>query len=194
MSLRLVRLDCSSCGSSLRGDPHDILFLCPHCGAGSVLGPAGLEQLESTAFLPTSGRRAQLWKPAWVLETEVEVGQRVRAGGRPTDGSRGDRRFVMPAFPLPLRSAIALARALSAVPAAPGEVPREPIRGGSLTLEDALTLARYLVVSEEVARSDTLASVVVEVRVRGFRLAALPFEQDGDSLRCAVTGARVSLR
>jgi hypothetical protein len=60
-----------------------------------------------------------------------------------------------------------------------------------MTLEDALTLARYLVVSEEVARPDTIASVVVEVQVHGFRLAALPFEQDGDRLRCAVTGVRV---
>lgn len=191
MSLRLVPLDCSSCGSSLRGDPHDVLFLCPHCGGGSVLGPEGLDAVQSTAILPAPGRRAQLWRPAWVLETEVEVGQRIRAGGRPTGGSRGERRFVIPAFPLPLRSVAALAGALSTMPEQPGEVPREAIRGGSLSLEDARTIARYLVLSEEVARPDTLASVEVEVRVMGFRLAALPFEQDGNHLRCAVTGVRV---
>jgi len=167
------------------------MFLCPHCGTGSVLGPEGLERVESTAILPAPGRRAQLWKPAWVLETEVEVGQRIRAGGRPTDGSRGQRRFVVPAFPLPLRSLSALARALSTGAGEPGEVPRAPLPGGTLHLDDAVTFARFLVVSEEVARPDTLASVEVEVRVLRFRLAALPFERDGDNLRCAVTGVRV---
>ena len=191
MSLRLVRLDCVSCGSSLRGDPHDILFMCAHCGGGSVLGAEGLEAVESTALLPASGRRAQLWKPAWVLETEVEVSGRVRADGRPTDGSRGERRFIIPAFSLPLRSLRALARALSSSAREPGEVPRAPVPGGTLSLDDARTFARFLVVGEEVARRDTIASVEVEVLVLRYRLAALPFEQDGGELRCAVSGVKV---
>jgi hypothetical protein len=191
VSLRLVRLDCASCGSSLRGEPHDILFMCAHCGGASVLGAEGLEAVESTALLPASGRRAQLWKPAWALETEVEVSSRIRADGRPTDGSRCERRFIIPAFSLPLRSLHVLARALSTSAREPGEVPRAPVPGGTLSLDDARTIARFLVVSEEVAKRDSIASVEVEVRVSRFRVAALPFEQDGGELRCAVSGVKV---
>jgi hypothetical protein len=193
VSLRLIRLDCPSCGSSLRAEPRDILYLCSHCGQGAVLSGGGLETVQSSAILPVAGRRAQVWRPGWLLETEVSVSGRVRAGGGATPGRSGPRRFVIPAFPLPLSSFAALARALSSEARETGEVPREPLPGGTLVLEDALTLARYLVVSEEVAKPDLLAAVEVTVEERGHQLVALPFEHDGEQLRCAVSGVTVSV-
>jgi hypothetical protein len=191
VTLRLVSLDCPACGSAMKGDPHDVLFFCAHCGSGALLDEEAVTTVESTALLPTPGRHARVWKPAWVLEAEVSVDQRIRADGRHTDGWRGERSFVIPAFPLSLDDLIQLARALSNAAGTVGEVPREPIQGGTLSLEDALTLARHIVVGDEVRRSDMLASVQVEITEKSNRLAAIPFEETKGRLRCAVTGVTV---
>jgi hypothetical protein len=191
MTLRLIGLDCPACGSAMRGDPHDVLFFCAHCGSGALLVDDGLQTVESTALLPSPGRSARIWKPAWVIEAEVTVDDRIRADGRPTQGWQEVRTFVMPAFPLPLEDLVRLARALSTAAGAAAEVPHEPIRGGTLTLEDAVTLSRHIVVGDEVRESDMLASVQVEVQTKVHRLAAIPFEEARGGLRCAVTGVTV---
>ena len=192
MSLRLIALDCPSCGSSMRGDGSDVIFFCSHCGAAALLGAGGLEPVQSTALLPAPGRHAQIWKPAWVLEAEVAVGGRQPAGRGRREGWRGERTFVVPAFALPLPDLILLIRGLSAAAGSVGEVPREPIRGGTLRFEDALTLARHLVVGDEVRKPDTLASLDVAITERSHRLAATPFEDAGDGrLRCAITSVVV---
>ncbi len=188
MMLRLVPLDCPACGSAMRGEPWDTLFLCPHCGSGGILGEDGLEIIESTALLPVPGRRADLWRPAWILEADVTVAARLLADGTPTQGSGTRRRFVLPAFDLPLATFTRLAAALTAVAEATGEVPHAPVTGGVLSTEDALVFARHLVLSEEIGRPDVLGSIRVEVAPVAWRLAATPFERAGDRFRCAVTG------
>ena len=163
MTLRLIALDCPRCGSAMTGDGSDVIFFCSHCGSAALLGTEALEPVESSALLPAAGRHARVWKPAWRIEADVTVSERRRAGGRETPGWRGERSFVVPAFALPLPSLVQLSRALSEAAGTVGEVPREPIRGGVLGLEDAVTLCRHLVVGDEVRRPDKLASVEVEI-------------------------------
>jgi hypothetical protein len=191
MNLHLIGLDCPACGSAMAGEPHDVLFFCSHCGSGALLDPEGLETVESTALLPAPGRHARVWKPAWIIEADVSVNQRIRADGRETQGWQGERTFVVPAFELPLNDIVQLGRALSAAAGAMGEVPSEPIRGGVLTIEDAVILARHIVVGDEVRKPDMLASVQAEVTKKAHRLAAIPFEEVKERLRCAVTGVTV---
>jgi hypothetical protein len=192
VSLRLIALDCPACGSAMRGDPSDVIFFCSHCGSAALLGAEALEPVQSTALLPAPGRHAQIWKPAWVLEAAVSVKGRQKAGGGRGDGSSGDRTFVVPAFALPLPDLMLLIRGLSAAAGTVGEVPREPIRGGTVPFEDAVTMARYLVVGDEVRKPDMLASLDVTITEKGHRLAATPFEDAGDGrLRCAITNVVV---
>jgi hypothetical protein len=175
----------------MRAEATDIVFLCDHCGAGAVLEEEGLAQVESTAFLPAPGRRASLWRPAWILESQVLVDKRIDAKGRRTPSRRFDATFVIPAFALPLPDLTALSRALSRAAGAVGEVPREPITGGTMSLEDARTFARHLMVGDEVSQRDKLASVEVVVTVNSHRLAAIPIERKGEALSCAVTGVGI---
>ena len=71
-------------------------------------------------------------------------------------------------------------------------MPREPIRGGTLAFEDAVTLARHPVVGDEVRKPGTLEVVYVLISEKAHRLAATPFEEAGDGrLRCAITGVVV---
>lgn len=173
MNIAFVALDCPSCGSALKADSHDILFLCNHCGCGAVLDDDGIRQMESTALMPAAGRRATTWRPGWMLEADVTVDHRIIASGSLTEGSRRKRRFVIPAFPLPLADLNTLVKAMIRLSPSMSEIPREPIRGGTLALEDAVTLVRHILVGEEVNKRDKLASVMVEVAVTSQRLVAM---------------------
>jgi len=175
----------------MRGEGLDTIFFCSHCGDAAVLDEEGLQTVDSTALLPTPGRHARVWRPAWRIEVEVKVSQRVRADGRQTPGWEGRKTFFIPAFDLSLDDMTHLSRALAEASEPTAEVPREPIRGGTLSSEDALTFIRHILIGDEVRRSDMLASVEVDVREISRGLVALPFETDGRRLRCAVTDVTV---
>lgn len=192
MTVRLIPLDCPACGSAMTGGTGDSVFLCTHCGGGAVLESERLVPVAATALLPAPGRRAERWLPGWMLETGATIAGRITSDSRMSPPVTVRRRFVVPAFPLPLADLTRLSRALTAVADAVGEVPHEPLPGGRLGLEDALTLVRHLVIGEEAARPDMLASVEVTLTPREHRLIALPFERDGDRLRCAATGVSVA--
>lgn len=193
MNLRLVNLDCPSCGSAMRGEGLDTIFFCGHCGDAAVLAEEGLQTIDSLALMPAAGRRAQVWRPAWRVETQVRVHGRIRSGGRETPGWEGTRVFYIPAFNLSLDDLCRLTRGLSEVSETTAELPREPIHGGTLSIDDALTLIRHILIGDEVRRSDNLASVMVDVDEISRGLVALPFEVGEGRLRCAVTGVTVRL-
>jgi hypothetical protein len=173
MTLRLVSLDCPSCGSALHGEGLDTLFFCDHCGDAATLGEDGLELVESAALLPSPGRSARTWRPAWLVEADVAVRERVRHKGRRRDDWEGRRTFVIPAFAVPLDDLNRIAH------------------GGTLALEDAVTLIRHIVIGDEVRKSDMLASLEVDIEVVSSRLVAIPFEPTDVGLRCSITGVTV---
>ena len=175
----------------MSGEGLDTIFFCSHCGDAAVLDDEGLQTVESTALLPALGRHARVWRPAWRVEVDVRVHQRVRADGRQTPGWEGRKTFFIPAFDLSLDDMTRLSRALAEASESTAEVPREPIHGGTLSSEDALTFIRHILIGDEVRRSDMLASVDVDVHEISRGLVALPFETDGRQLRCAVTGVAV---
>jgi hypothetical protein len=191
MTLRLVSLDCPSCGSALHGEGLDTIFFCDHCGDAATLDDDGLQMVQSTALLPSPGRHASEWRPAWLVKAEVTVSDRVRAKGRRSEGWQARRSFVIPAFAMPLDDLTRLARALSEAVGETAEVPREPIHGGTLALDDAVTLIRHIVIGDEVRESDMLASLQVDIEVMGSRLVAIPFEKTKVGHRCAITGVTV---
>jgi hypothetical protein len=188
MTLRLVNLDCPLCGSAMRGEGLDTIFFCGHCGGAAVLDEEQLQTVDGTALLATPGHHPSVWRPAWRLEVEVRVHHRVRSDGRTTPDSGGRRTFYIPAFSLSLDDLTRVSRALSKVSEAAKEVPKEPIRGGTLSVDDALMLVRHILIGDEVHRSDMLASVTVDVDEISRSLVALPFEEVEGGLRCAVTG------
>ena len=191
MNLHLISLDCPACGSALHGEGLDTIFFCEHCGSAATLSANGLEMVEGSALVPAPGRHAGMWKPAWLIEADVTIADRVRAGGRSSAGWQARRKFVIPAFVTPLGDLTRLARALSEAAATTAEVPRDPIHGGTLAVEDAVTFIRHILIGDEVRKSDMLASVRVDIEMVGSRLVAIPFEQTRDGMRCAVTGVMV---
>lgn len=191
MTLRLIPLDCPSCGSALHGEGLDTIFFCDHCGDAATLGEEGLDIVESAALLPAAGRSSRAWRPAWLVEAEIAVRERTRYRGRRAGDWEERRRFVIPAFEMPLGDLTRLSRAFSEAATETAEVPREPIHGGTLALEDAVTLIRHIVIGDEVRKSDMLASLEVDIEVVESRLVAIPFEPTDVGLRCSITGVTV---
>ena len=191
MTLRLVPLDCPSCGSALRGEGLDTIFFCDHCGDAATLGENGLQMVESAALVPAPGRSAGTWRPAWLIEAVVTVSERVRYKGRRSDGWQEQSTFVVPAFEMPLGDLTRIARALSEAVGETREVPREPIHGGTLDVDDAVTVIRHIVIGDEVRKSDMLASVMVDIEVVESRLVAIPFEPKEAGLTCSITGVSI---
>jgi predicted RNA-binding Zn-ribbon protein involved in translation (DUF1610 family) len=259
MSYALVRLSCPACGAAMRGEPFDVLFVCPSCGSGAVVEGKSLSRIPSAALAPARGRKAEVWKPGWLIEAKVGIAARetARGGGifsaggrdpsflrqavldeiaRKIGGGRGilgeilggiaagsqvegapvriaagaaggarpqasgdararaesdARRFVVPAFELPLHALISLSigYALAAIQIV--DAPRETVTGGVLTLDDALALVLHRVIGAEVGKPDMLASLDVTLTPVAHSLIALPFERRGPALRCAVTGEDV---
>jgi hypothetical protein len=191
MTLELVALDCPSCGSALHGEGLDTIFFCQHCGDAATLGDEGLGSVEAAALVPAPGRHADLWMPGWLIEAQVAVGDRLRSDGKLTNGWHGPKTYAVPAFASSLRDLTRLTRALGEAAGSTAEVPREPIHGGTLAIEDAVTLIRHIVIGDEVRKSDALSSIRVDISVDAKRLVALPFERIDDGLRCAITGVTV---
>jgi hypothetical protein len=191
MTLRLISLDCPSCGSALHGEGLDTIFFCDHCGDAAILGEEGLEMVESAALLPASGRSARSWRPAWLIEADVAVKERTRYRDRRAGDWEKQLHFIIPAFAMPLGDLTRISRAFSEATAETAEVPREPIHGGTLALEDAVTLIRHIIIGNEVRRSDMLASLEVDIEVLESRLVATPFEPIDGGLRCSITGVTV---
>jgi hypothetical protein len=191
MTLRLVSLDCPSCGSALHGEGLDTIFFCDHCGDAATLSEDCLEMVESAALMPAPGRPARTWRPAWLIEADITVSDRMRHRSGRRDGWQEKRTFVIPAFEMPLGDLTRIARALSEVAGQTGEVPREPIHGGTLAVDDAVTLIRHIAIGDEVRKSDMLASVMVDIEVIESRLVAIPFEPTKSGLKCSITGVTV---
>ena len=172
----------------MRGEGLDTIFFCSHCGGAAVLDDERLQTVEGAALVAAPGHHPRLWRPAWKLEVQILVHDRVRAGGRATPGWKGRRTFYIPAFELSLADLTRLSRALSTASDETREIPKEPIHGGTLSVDDALTLVRHILIGDEVQRSDLLASVTVDIEEISRSLVALPFEEVERGLRCAVTG------
>jgi hypothetical protein len=172
----------------------DTIFFCRHCGDAALLGEGGLEMIESTALVPAAGRSARVWKPGWMIEAEITISERTRTGGHHTEGWRATRTFVIPAFEMRLADLTRIMRAFSELDTELREVPRDPIHGGTLAMEDALTIIRHQLIGDEARRSDDLASVMVDIDVLSSRLVAMPWDPSQGKLTCSVTGVSVRTR
>jgi len=191
MDFRLINLDCPACGSAMKGESSDLLFFCTHCGSAAILGDDELELIESHALLPLPGRRAEVWKPAWKIDVDINISDRRLFRGRKTPDSSDKRSFLIPAFAMPVSDLALLSRGLSKLHSTAAEVPHEPCRGGTLAYGDALSFIRYLVVGGEVERPDKLASIKVEITDLAHEIYAIPFQRADRFLICSLTGIKI---
>lgn len=200
--LRLLPLDCPSCGATLAADSEDVVYYCTACRNGYRLraDEAGLEPVE-VAFVVLKDRVAEAYRPFWVLPATIELQDRDAAGGGigrllgallggggPEAGSTYDATFVVPAFRCPLDQATALTQRYTEAFPELGERLGERLTGGVYSLEDARTLAEYAFLDAQVRQPDTLKQIRYGLDFRGGSLLGVPFVRVGERWQDAVFG------
>ncbi len=193
-----VLLRCGECLQELSGLPDDSIFLCRNCGRAWVSGGEGLSRVGVSLWGETGPRRVFL--PFWRVEADVTLLERTTRRDRvrtpataPRDfdplaergletesGRRVLRSYLVPA----VVNSRALSIGVSLRSSRPELVPYEgatPLMvGGSVSSADAVELSRAIAVGEEVARSDFLASLEIELH---------PMDTDLMGIAC-LTGER----
>ncbi|GEM_PF-1111973 len=189
----MILLRCGGCGGGLEGLPGDLLFLCPRCSvcwqiAGTSLTPLALESAEPGP----GGCTGHL--PFWMLEAETEITKRFsrpRESGFPADTPeflvegrpglieapprRSGEMLFVPAFLTERAIDLGLELTRSAGDLGWASTGPSMMAGGCVSLDDAIELARILVLSREVRQPGSLACAEVSVAPLHSRIAAIPF-------------------
>lgn len=191
--LRLVELDCASCGAPLAAEGHDVVYYCTACYNGYLLDTEADRLLAvEVSFVGAPAVAAERHLPFWLLPAEVELLDRQASGGGfgrllslftggGGDGS-GPRSFVIPAYDTPLARMVALAARYTASFPTLGERLGERLTGGCFGPADAEKLAHYVLITAEADKSDTLKDLSYELRFGEPRLLGVPFARRGRDL------------
>ena len=177
----VVLLRCGECLHELSGLSDDAVFLCGNCGTAWLAEDDGLSRIAVSLWGVPDARSVFL--PFWRVEADVTVHQRTTRRRRVSTPATAPREYN-PAAERGLRSeggrrvlrgylipAVVNRRALSVGVALRSRRPdlepyddRVPVMvGGSVDAEDAVEMARAIAVGEEVARTDFLASLDLDL-------------------------------
>jgi hypothetical protein len=213
--VRLVPLDCPSCGAALTAREQDVVYYCSGCRNGYRLADpdaTGSRPLTRDALLapvevrfvaaPHTAVTTHL--PFWLLPARVLIHERLTGSAtvngllRAFLGADGGAAgtpdaayFVIPAFALPLATAVELTRRYSAALPGLGQRLGERLLGGSLSARDAQKLAHYALIATEVARPDLLRALRYEIHFGEPCLLGVPFVEREGQLVDACFGVAV---
>ena len=189
--VELVPLECLRCRTRLPAEEGELAWICASCGQGQRLGDdASLIELE-IHFADSGAETSVGWFPFWVLHGNVRIQERLSYGGTQSPDPRwgSPQQFILPAFETtPEEAAQWGTRFL-----------REPVdlRGGSpgtllgvtVSPEEALALAEFVVVSFEADRRDKLKSLRAVLDLGPPELWCLPFAVSERGSRLALAKA-----
>ncbi len=204
-ALRLVPLDCPTCGAALAADGEDVVYYCTACRNGYLFATATatLEPVE-VGFVATADRAAERYLPFWVLPAEIAISGREVVGGRFSGlmaqflgggsgqgASAGRGRFAIPAFAADLDGVLELAKRYTRTLPELGERLGERLTGGRYGPREAEKLAHFALIAGEVEKPDTLRRLAYEIRFGEPRLLGVGFSRDGERWRDVLYGVGV---
>lgn len=197
----LVPLDCPACGAPLAAEATDVVFYCTACRSGFLYEPAVPRRLApvEVAFVASPHRAAEGYAPFWLLPARITVEERSASGGAfaglmgfllggDEDRSSGEGTFALPAFPMPISEAVALAVRYTQELPGLDQLLGERLTGGTTSPEDARKLAHYVLIASEVARPDTLKDLRYRLDLGEPRLLGVPWVGSGAGRADAVFG------
>ncbi|OPL18932.1 MAG: hypothetical protein AVO35_03105 [Candidatus Aegiribacteria sp. MLS_C] len=196
----LVQLRCRNCGSDLEGLPTDVIFYCSNCGRCWIFDE-GISPVR-VQFLRDHGP-GTVFLPFWKVDAVVSIYQRISREGSSSSIIEGFRqftgmergltenqpetrrdRFIFPAFAtsLVLSTGVRM-HGENFLPERQEHGRTLKVRGGSVGLRDAVSLARGVAVGVEVSRADFLACVDLDMEVGAADIYAVGCTREGHVLR-----------
>jgi len=204
-ALRLLPLDCPSCGATLAAEGTDVVYYCTACRNGYRIraDESGLDGVE-VSFVALKNRSAESYLPFWILRATIDLEERDAEGAGfhrllgallgtsgPSSGSTYEATFAVPAFRCPLEQATALTQRYTSSLPELGEKLGERLTGGVFGVEDARVMAEYAFLDAQIQRPDTLRQLRYTIDFQSERLLGVPFVRQGDQWQDAIFGLPV---
>ena len=204
----LVQLRCRNCGNDLCGLPNDVVFYCGNCERCWVFRE-GFEPMR-IEFLRSGGPET-LFLPFWKVDGVVSIYQRISRNESSSSIIEGFREFtgmerglsenrpetrkdrlIFPAFTtsLVLSTGVRI-HGENFLPEKMEHGSPRKVVGGSVGVQDALTLARGVAVGIEVNRKDFLACVDLQIEITSTCIYAIGSTFDGQTFR--LNGSDIAL-
>lgn len=198
---KLEAIKCKNCGSGLVVEINDYITYCGNCGSGFELVNGELQPIEvnfSSVAIP--GNAEVIYKPFWLMKTNVEILERTAAGGfmknlfGGSNETKGPLTFYIPAFYCSLDNLKKLASEFTKKnPVASPQKFNTKLTGFAYGKEDAKKLARFIFISFEAEKSDTMKTLRFSIDFNSCEILGIPFyKETGGKLKDAVLGIEIS--
>ncbi|MGV8017905.1 MAG: hypothetical protein AB2L26_06930 [Ignavibacteria bacterium] len=197
---KLEAIKCKNCGSGLMVEINDFVTYCTNCGSGFEIVNGLLQPIEVNFAQPARPAEGEIvYKPFWILKTNVTILERTSSGGflknlfGGNDGAGGAIKFYIPAFRLPVDNMREMASAFTIKD--PVASPRKfnvKVTGFTYGREDALKIAEFLLISFEAEKSDTMKTFRYDIKVDSYEILGIPFYKlSNGTMRDAIIGMSV---
>jgi hypothetical protein len=175
-SIRLALLKCLKCGTLVPAQADEVAWTCAQCGQGWRLTETGLAPL-NVFWAAGRPQPAPNWFPFWVMPGRVTVNRRETFGGSgaPNPWWTAERRFYIPAFPLPLEQLQALGAAITYQQTPLKAGPAGTLQNCTLLPEEAPAVAEFIVLTIEAEQRDKLRQIDFTLTLGNGELWVLPF-------------------
>jgi len=197
---KLEAIKCRNCGSGLVVELNDFVTYCTSCGSGFEIIEGELQPIEiNFASAAKPGEGELVYKPFWILKTNITILERTSSGGflknlfGGGDGTAGRIKFYIPAFWSPIDNMKELAMAFTVKdPVASPQKFNVKITGFNYGREDAMKIAEFLLISIEAEKSDTMKTFRYKIDLEGYEILGIPFYKQGNgNLKDAIIGLSI---
>jgi hypothetical protein len=198
---KLEAIKCKNCGSGLVVEINDYVTYCGSCGSGFEIVNGELQPIEiNFAATAIPGNSEVVYKPFWLMKTNVEILERKASGGfiknlfGGSSESSGEIVFYIPAFYCTLDNLKKIATAFTQKnPVASPQKYNSKLTGFAYGKEDAKKLAEFLLISFEAEKSDMMKAFRYNINFNSCDILGIPFYKEKDGkLKDAVLGIEIN--
>lgn len=181
---KLIALKCAKCDSGLTVEVNDNVVYCSSCGSGFEIIDGKLVPIEINFAKPLiSGQGEMVYKPFWLLKTNLKILSRDSSGGwlsnifgGNSNKTEGEVLFYVPAFWMTIDSVKNIGGTYTQRnPVASPQKYNVKMTGVNFSKDDARKLAEFIFLSIEAEKSDTLRNIQYEMDVKSAEMLGIPF-------------------
>ncbi len=189
---KVTALTCNNCNTVLSAPAKNRILVCKRCETAHEFRNGDVETIRlSYSQSPGDSQAEQVYLPFWVLDTEITVsglkivGGKIRRFMKGEHSLDGEKRIWICAGDIPDDQAEALGLQYTKenpefeVGMTPG-IPGIPV---TCDHHEAMQIADYLFLKNEIERSGTLQSIEYTIDFHGSELIFLPFEKGSNGLK-----------